>query len=68
MTTMTMNSLNARFAVPAPRFAFRRFAQLRAALPSMKHDSALHEAATAAGRFTLALVPFAALGWMFIAL
>jgi hypothetical protein len=70
----TLNGLNSSLISVAPRnrrqvnLAMPRFAQIRAAMPSMPPSgSPVSEAAGMAGRFALALVPFGALAWMFIA-
>jgi hypothetical protein len=51
----------------APRFTMQRLAQLRARLPQMPEESTVRAAAGVVGRFALAAVPFAALGWLFVA-
>jgi hypothetical protein len=64
MTTMTMN---AGFQ-SAAAFSKPSFAEIRAALPDMPAEGTLYaRVAGAAGRVTLAAVPFAAVGWMFLA-
>ncbi len=68
-----LNGLNSSLISAAPRsrrqvnLAMPRFAQIRAAMPSMPVGSPVSEAAGAVGRFALAMVPFGALAWMFIA-
>jgi hypothetical protein len=68
----TLNGVNSSLIAIAPRRPFNvampRFAQIRAAMPSMPPaGSPVTEVAGVAGRFALALVPFGALAWMFIA-
>jgi hypothetical protein len=68
MTTFT--SFNAPYSsmLPvAPRFTMQRIAQLRAKLPQMPEESTVRAIAGVVGRFALAVVPFAALGWLFFA-
>jgi len=68
-----LTGLNSSLVKAAPRsrqvnLAMPRFAQIRAAMPSMPPaGSPAAQAAGVAGRFALALLPFSALAWMFIA-
>jgi hypothetical protein len=66
-TTTTMSALNSNLFAPAPRISLKHVAQLRAALPQMPSQDSITEGVNVIGRFTLAAVPFAALGWLFIA-
>ena len=69
----TLSGLNSSLILAAPRdrkvnFAMPRFMQKRAAMPSTPFDGSIAtQAAGAAARFALALVPFGALAWMFFA-
>ncbi|MEJ0046935.1 MAG: hypothetical protein WDN04_13080 [Rhodospirillales bacterium] len=68
MTTFTtFNASYSQMLPVAPRFTMQRVAQLRARLPQMPEVSAVRAVAGVAGRFALAAVPFAVLGWLFIA-
>jgi hypothetical protein len=73
MTSIThMSALNTSMSASVPRFSshftMRRFAQLRASLPQMPDTGVSARVALGvAGRFALAAVPFAALGWLFFA-
>ena len=68
MTTITFtNSHYSQMLPVAPRFTMQRLAQLRARLPQMPEESTVRAAAGVVGRFALAAVPFAALGWLFVA-
>ena len=68
-----LNGLNSSLIHAAPRsrqvnLAMPRFAQIRAAMPSMPPaGSPWTEAAGAVARLALAMVPFSALAWIFIA-
>jgi hypothetical protein len=68
MTTFTtFNAPYSAMLPVAPRFTMQRIAQLRARLPQMPEDSTVRAAAGVVGRFAVAAVPFAVLGWMFFA-
>jgi hypothetical protein len=70
MTTTTFTTYNASYSqmLPVtPRFTMQRIAQLRARLPQMPQQSTIRAAAGVVGRFALAAVPFAMLGWLFVA-
>jgi hypothetical protein len=68
-----LNGLNSSLITAAPRsrqfnLAMPRFAQKLATMPANPPaGSPVAEIAGAAGRFALAMVPFSALAWIFIA-
>jgi hypothetical protein len=63
----TFNSPYSAMLPVAPRFTMQRIAQLRARLPKMPEESTVRAVAGVVGRFAVAAVPFAVLGWLFIA-
>jgi hypothetical protein len=69
----TLSGLNSSLISAAPRsrkvnMTMPRFMQKRAAIPAAPADGTLvAQAASATARFALALVPFGALAWVFIA-
>jgi len=68
MTTFTAYNASYSQMLPvAPRFTMQRIAQLRARLPQMPEQGTMRAVAGVAGRFALAAVPFALLGWLFVA-
>jgi hypothetical protein len=68
MTTFTTYNSHYSTMLPvAPRFTMQRVAQLRAKLPKMPVESTMRAVAGVVGRFALAAVPFAVLGWLFVA-
>ena len=67
MTTVaSMGALNTIRVQTAPRFVMPTFAKMSAALPAMKDDSGtLAAIAGVVLKGSLAVVPFAALTWLF---
>ena len=69
----TLNGLNSTLLPAARRprafnLPMPRFAQARAAMPeNPPADEAVVEIMSGIGRFTLAMVPFSTLAWVFIA-
>jgi len=72
MSTTTFNAINASL-VQAPRHSAMgpvsmQFAQMRASLPDLPAEAGFAAGAlTVASRLALAAIPFAALGWLFVA-
>jgi hypothetical protein len=66
MTTMTINALNSSATFGSSSFKKPTFAGIRAVLPA--DGSLFAQSLEVAARAALAAVPFAVIGWMFIAL
>ena len=69
MTTVaSMGTLNTTRVQTAPRFVMPKFAKMRAQLPVMKDESgSLAAIGGVVVKSMLAVLPFAALGWLFFA-